>query len=657
MIDGICRVNGCTGSFISPDGLIITNHHCAFEAIQNASTKDRDLLHDGFVARDRSAEIPSPSYTVRITQGYRDVSAQVLEAVQSSMSSIERTKAIDKRRKELEKQAETENPGMRAEVAEMFNGKSYILFLYVYLKDVRLVFAPPASVGNFGGEIDNWEWPRHTGDFSLMRAYTAPDGSSAEYSPNNIPYKPKTVIQVEPKGVDEEDFVFIFGYPGRTVRHKTASFIQYESKVRLPTIVDLYAWQISVMNQAGEKDRSVAIKHSSRTKSLANVEKRSRGQVLGLSRTTIPADRAAEEQKLQAFIESDPDRKAKYGQLLSGIDQVYQEMTAAAPLELNLRELRLACRTLSFAFTLYDGAVERAKEDIDRETPYMQRNLDQTTQQLLLDTQDLDLPTDHIMLEGMLSRLAKIEAAQQLEPLQEILRSEQTIREFTTQSLSKTKLSDPEFVKDCWKKSAEDLQKIDDPLLKLIIALYPTYKAHRDLDKEREGRLSAAYGLLVEVKQSFLATQFIPDANGTLRFTSGRIRGYSPADALYKSPISTLRGIVEKTTGVEPFDTPQRILDLAKQPRSNRFAHPKLKDIPVAILYDADTTGGNSGSPVLNASGKLIGVNFDRTFEATINDFAWNKDYSRSIGVDIRYVLWIIEEVYEAGHLTREMGL
>jgi hypothetical protein len=657
LVDGICRVNGCTGSFVSENGLIITNHHCAYEAIQKASNAERDLLKDGFQAKTMADEIPSPGYTVRITEGYQDISAQVLSVVTPEMSSLDRTKAIDKRRKELEQAAEKDHPGLRAEVAEMFTGKTYVLFLYTFLKDVRLVFAPPSSVGNFGGEVDNWEWPRHTGDFSFMRAYTAPDGSSATYSANNIPYRPKRVIRVQPQGVDEEDFVFILGYPGRTVRHKTASFYRYEQEIRLPMTVDLYAWQISEMDKAGAKDRTVAIKHATRTKSLANVEKRSRGQVLGLKRTNTVDVRAEQEAKMQAFIEADADRKAKYATTLADIGSVYDEMTRRGPLEINLRELRQACRALSFAFLIYDAANERVKPDLEREAPYMDRNYNLTVEQLKLDVGDWHAPTDKIMLAGMLQRLSAIPEAQQIAGLKSLLADKQQIESLASNMIDKTKLGDLRFVESCLGKSAAELEKLNDPLLNLIAALYPTYKSLRDTEKERDGRLGTLYNALIDVKQQFLATEFVPDANATLRITYGRVRHYSPADAIVKTPISTLQGVIEKTTGVEPFITPQAVVDRYRAKDFGPFVHPKLGQVPVAILYNTDTTGGNSGSPVLNAKGELIGVNFDRTFEATINDFAWNESYSRSIGVDIRYVLWITGVVYEADHLLKEMGV
>lgn len=653
LVDGICRVNGCTGSFVSSDGLIITNHHCAFDAIQKASTSANDFLQNGFIAKERSEEIPASGYNVRITEGYSDVSAKVLSAVTDNMTFLERTKAIEKRRKQIEQTAEQENKGLRAEVAEMFAGKTYVLFLYTYLKDVRLVFAPPISIGAFGGEADNWEWPRHTGDFSFMRAYTAPDGSSADYSPNNIPFHPKRPIKVAPQGVNEEDFVFLLGYPGRTVRQKTASFFRFEQDVRLPAIVELYGWQIGEMDRAGAPDRSIAIKHASRSKSLANVEKRSRGQLLGMVRTNIVATREQQESELQAFIQADPQRMAKYGSLLKDISLVYDEMTSKGPLEIHLKELKSACRAMSFAFTLYDAAVERTKEDIDREAPYMKRNYDLTIQQLKLDIADWDAATDAQMLQGILTRLSKISASNEVEALKKPLAN----LDDATSLLKSTRLGQVAFVDECLKKSPDELAASGDGLLSWMIRLYPTYKQLRDLDKERDGRLGQLYGSLMEAKQAFQPSVFVPDANATLRITYGRVRGYSPADAILKTPISTLQGVIEKTTGVEPYITPQEVIDRYRAKDFGPFVHPKLGQVPVAILYNTDTTGGNSGSPVLNAKGELVGVNFDRTFEATINDFAWNESYSRSIGVDIRYVLWVTGWVYNAKHLLDEMGI
>ncbi|MFN5052276.1 MAG: S46 family peptidase [Planctomyces sp.] len=657
LVDGICRVNGCTGSFVSDSGLIITNHHCAFDAIQKASTSDRDLLTNGFIAGSRAEEIPAPDYQVRITENYRDISAEVLSVVQEGMSFLERTKAIEKRRKELEIEAERQHPGLRAEAAEMFAGRTYVLFLYTYLKDVRLVFAPPASVGNFGGEADNWEWPRHTGDFSFMRAYTAPDGSSATWSAQNIPYRPKRFLRVQSAGVDEGDAVFLLGYPGRTARHRTASFLQYESRVRLPLTVQLYQWQIRQMEEAGVGDRSVAIRHASRTKSLANVEKRSRGQLQGLQRAQIVEQRLQQESELQSFIEADEVLRQKYGSVLRDIAAVYAEMESAGPLEIHLQQLRQACRAAAFGFAVVDAVHERAKPDIERESPWMDRNYAQSVQELKVSLRDWHPPTDVEMLSGMLRRLSSIPGARQIPALIPLTESEQICEQAAKRLIEGTRLGDAGFIEQSLGQTVDQLRATKDPLLTLLLDLYPSYLQLRELDKTREGRLSRLYGSLLEVKEQFLRTGFIPDANGTLRFTSGRVRAYSPADAVVRTPISTLRGVIEKTTGQDPFITPEPVLRAYGARDFAGFLHPRLGQVPVAILYDTDTTGGNSGSPVLNSKGELVGVNFDRCFEATINDFAWNADYSRSIGVDIRYVLWITGRVYGATQLLDEMGV
>lgn len=650
LVDGICKVNGCTGSFVSSRGLIITNHHCAYRAIQSSSTTTNDYLRDGFIAQTVSDEIPAKGYTVRITESFQDISTQVLSAIKPDMSYTERRKAIEQRQKELEKAAEQTHVGKRAEVAEMFAGKTYVLFIYTYIQDVRLVFAPPASVGNFGGEIDNWEWPRHTGDFSFMRAYVAPDGSSAKYAKENVPYQPKRFIQVDPKGVNEGDYVMLIGYPGRTARHKTASFLEYEQDVRLPYVVDLYKWQIDQMEQAGKVDRAIALKLSSRVKSLANVEKRSRGQLKGLVRKNIVGTRAAAESKLQSFIDSDDARRKKYGNLLAEIAAVYTQMSAAQH-ELDIQSLRSASQLMYFAFTIYDSAIERQKPDLERETPYMDRNFDLTRRRLLLSVKDFHPPTDRVILTEVQQRIRA--HGQKTASFTSLLPDKPQLDAL----YNKTRLGDAEFIQNCLDQTPEQLTAINDPALATIIKLYPKYLDLREEAKARAGKLDQLYGKLVTVKQQFLQQNFVPDANATLRLTYGHIKGYSPEDAVYKSPITTLGGAVAKATGVEPFVLPGSIIEKHKERDFGQFMHPKLKDVPTAILYDTDTTGGNSGSPILSGEGELVGVNFDRAFEATINDFAWNESYSRSIGVDIRYALWITGNVFGANYLLDEMGV
>jgi hypothetical protein len=647
LIDGICRVSGCTGSFVSPNGLIITNHHCAYRAIQAASSPENDYLKDGFIPKKQGDEIPAPGYTVRVTESFVDVSDQVLEAATAEMDFATRSKAIEQRIKTIQKQAEIDNVGKRAEVAEMFAGKTYVLFLYTYIKDVRLVFAPPSSIGKFGGDVDNWEWPRHTGDFSFMRAYVAPDGSSASYSPSNVPYQPKKFIQVSAPGVNEGDFVMLLGYPGRTARHKTASFLEFEQNIRLPYIVDYYGQQIQTMEAAGAKDRAVAIKLLSRIARLANNEKRSRGQLKGLVGADLVAKRRAAEAKLQAYIDADPARKDRYGQTLAQLDAAYAELAKTAVQDANLRNIGLASQLMSFAYTIYDGAVERQKPDLQREAAYMDRNYDQTISRLRSAHKDLELGTDKQLLIQLLQRMGPAQRGQVGLPGPDQLDS----------FYANCKLSDPAVLEAYLGMTAEQLETVDDPFMQQVIKLYPAYQRLRELGKQRAGQFDKLYGELITVKQEFEKSKFVPDANATLRLTHGTVRGYSPADAILMKPATTLAGVVAKTTGTDPFETPAKVIDLFQKREFGNYAHPKLNDVPVAILYDTDTTGGNSGSPILNAKGQLVGVNFDRAFEATINDFAWNTNYSRSIGVDIRYVLWVTDTVYQAKFLIKEMGL
>ncbi len=660
LIDAICKVGGCTGSFVSADGLILTNHHCAYGAVQRASTAEHDYIRNGFLAKKRSEEIPARAFTVRITESYRDVSDEVLSVVREQMDYAERTKAIERKIKQIVQKAELENPGKRAEVSEMFIGKTYVLFIYTYLKDLRLVYVPPRSIGNFGGEVDNWMWPRHTGDFSFMRAYVAPDGSPAEYSPDNVPYHPRKYLKVSPEGVAEEDFVFILGYPGRTYRHQTSHFLAYEEEIRMPYVVDWYQWQINVMEKMGEKNREVELKHLDRIKGLSNVMKNYRGKLKGLKRLHLVEKKRSEEKELQDFITADPERKAKYGNLLSEISGVYQELQKRAQLEMVLSYLLRSSTMLNLAYTAYDASIELQKDDLDRKSAYMKRNFQRTLQRLKIGIKNYYEPTDKIIFKEMLLRAAKLPEDLQIPEVKEIIKNrdpEKAVEEFVNKAYATTKFSDEDFFLKTMKKTPDEVKKIRDPFIQFAVKLYPTYKKQEEIRKARRGKQAKLYAQLIDVKKKFMVKDFIPDAYRTLRLTYGRIRGYSPADAVHYLPITSTKGVLEKTTGKPPFDSPDKLINLIKAKDFGRFYRKSLGGVPVAILYDTDTTGGNSGSPVLNARGELVGINFDRAFEATINDFAWNESYSRSIGVDIRYVLWVTQKLGGADYLLKEMGI
>lgn len=658
IVDAIVNVGGCTGSFVSPEGLVITNHHCVFGAVSAASTKEKDYITDGFLAGTRAEELSARGLTIRITESYQDVSVEVLSGVSESMAPAERARAIQKRMRELSEGAEQANPGKQAVVAEMFAGRSYVLFQYTQIRDVRLVYVPPRSIGEFGGEDDNWVWPRHTGDFSFVRAYVAPDGSPAEYSSDNVPFKPRKFLKVNPNGVDENDFVFILGYPGRTFRHQPSGFVRYDEEVRLKTIADFYEWQIRFLEEIGKNDRAIALKFDSRVKGLSNVMKNYRGKLKGLDRLALVQRKMGEEQELEKFIAADASRRTTYGTVLQTLNSVYDEMIKNADREILLDLFASTPTLLQRASALYHASNERQKPDEERTSAYQDRAFGRFKQNVLRSLEQYHEPADRTLLRELLLRASRLTPEHRITELGSITASEATMDAFIRDAYTSTILTDEQKITALLDATPDDLKATGDPFLDLAVRLWPVYQALRETREQRSGILNRVYPLYVDVKEQFQKSAFLPDANGTLRLTFGRIKGYSPADAVYYSPISTLSGVVQKSSGVPPFyNTPEKLLKRAKEGTYGRYAHKRLKSVPVGILYNTDTTGGNSGSPVMNARGELVGVNFDRAYEATINDYAWSDSYSRSIAVDIRYVLWVTKYVGEVDYLLKEMGV
>src|SRR3989338_7790095 len=655
LIDAIVQVGGCTGSFISKDGLVITNHHCAFGAVQAISSKEKDYITDGFLAPTRAEEVSARGMTIRITESYKDVSSEVLSVVSPGMALAERTRAIEKKMREIEAAAEKKNAGKQAAVSEMFAGRTYVLFVYQRIRDVRLVYVPPRSIGEFGGENDNWVWPRHTGDFSFMRAYVAPDGSPADYSPTNIPYTPKKYLKVNANGVDDGDFVFILGYPGRTFRHQPSAYLAYEENYRLKFVSDWYAWQIATMEAVGKTDRAIAIKFDARIKGLANVMKNYRGKLMGFARLHLTDVKRDEEAALQKFIAADPKRMTSYGTVIAEIDAVYQAMSLNAARELVMDILPGSSLPLSTPLATVDAAAERAKPDAERSSAYMDKNFAATVAARKRSYNDFVQSTDMAIFAEALRKAAALPSASGIAPVASA--ASEGVEAFVSAAYAQSELTKPDSLDAWFSRTSAQVQASSDPFIALARKLYPLYMELREVRQGRSGALNKLLALYVDVKEQFTGKNFIPDANSTLRLTFGRLKGYAPSDATMYSPVTTLKGVLEKTTGEEPFNSPPALLTAAKEHRDSKFNSKKLNDIPVAILYNTDTTGGNSGSPVMNAKGELVGVNFDRSYHATINDYAWSDSYSRSIAVDIRYVLWVTKYVGNAGFLLKEMGV
>lgn len=661
LVDALVNVGGCTGSFISDDGLMITNHHCVFGALQAASSVENDYIENGFIARERSNEIEAKGMTCQIVDSYTDVSNQVLAAAASVSDPAEKVSAMNRVKRDLVKEAESKEKGIRCEVAEMFQGKTYILYKYKFIKDVRIVYVPPRSIGEFGGETDNWVWPRHTGDFSFLRAYVAKDGSPAAFSKDNVPYHPKKFLKVNPKGADEGDFVFILGYPGRTFRHKPSQFLEYQEKYQLPYITSLYDYQIETMEKMGESNHELAIRFASRIKGLANTTKNYKGKLKGLRELSLVEQKRNEEKELQAFINSNPELKGQYGGLFEETEKVYQEMYKYAKRDLWFGQIMRASTLLRLTDLLTDYAVEIKKPDNERKTAYTDKNLPDLKKNIAVIYGTFGREADKEILRRMISDALSLPKETRVEAVDELASGsgkDAAIDKFLKSAIDDNKLADqPYFMKLMEAANYDDIIKVNEPMSKFLLALRKQIKENDLRTRTAEGKLDELAGQLIEVKRLWKKQSFVPDANSTLRLTYGNVKGYSPADAVYYNPVTSLKGVIEKSYRGNEYKIPQKLRELYEKKDFGSFYSNKIQDLPVAILYNTDTSGGNSGSPIMNAYGELIGVNYDRTFEATINDYAWNENYSRSIGVDIRYVLWVTQKIGGADFILDELGI
>ncbi|MDM1294030.1 S46 family peptidase [Sphingobacterium sp. N143] len=659
LVDALVQVSGCTGSFVSNQGLIITNHHCAFSAVQLASTAINNYLKNGFVAQNQAQEIEAKGLKIRITDSYEDVSAKILNAVANISDPVERINTIKRKQQELVKQAEKEDPSIKAEVSEMFIGKSYVLFRYKTIEDVRLVYIPRQNIGEFGGETDNWVWPRHTGDYSFLRAYVNKDGKSAPYSQDNVPYQPKKHLKVNPNGVNENDFTFILGYPGKTFRHRPAQYIKYQQDYLLPYVSNLYDFQNKQMEEAGKDNTDIALSLATRIKRNANVLKNYRGKLKGLRGIDLLTTKKQEDEALATFILSKPELKDKYGNLLNDIAAYYQVSDQDAFKELWFNNIYNSTSLLKVARDLQVLKIALMKE---KSTPAAKQLFDNNVAQLKASLKEIyksyNKQADQRILGKMLSDAAAFQGKNQIASIQQLQLNNETAQHYATQIINNSKLADQDYVLNTVLADAHTLQQFDDKLLDFQNSLDQDIVVFAAEQQRREGVLNKLMGDYVAVKEIFQAKNFIPDANSTLRLTYGHIKGYTPADATYMKPFTTIEGIIQKgNLGLPEFDYPKEIKTAYLNKNFGPYLKKDLGSVPVNILYDMDTTGGNSGSPIMNANGELIGVNFDRAYDATINDFAWNESYSRSIGVDIRYVLWVADKIDNAQFILKEMGI
>jgi hypothetical protein len=658
LLAGAVNVGGCTGAFISSTGLVITNHHCVFSIVQEHSSPQRDLITQGFLAPSREAELPGKGSRIQVPRSFTDVTKEVLAAVPAGADDLVRYKAIERKEKELVAECE-KRPATRCQVAVFDGGLQYLLVDAVELMDVRLVYAPPRAVGEFGGEEDNWMWPRHTGDFSIVRAYTAPDGSAAAYSEKNVPYKAEFFFPLATQGVKPGDFVMVLGYPGITFRGMLAGEMVERQSRLYPRILDVYGEAIRILEEEGQKDSAGKIAVASTLKGLHNRYKNSGGQLAGLKRGRIIEKQREAEEAVVAWAE----KSGKFAQALSARTQLLsqlKDMGKTWEREFLLTSLRAGPKGMAMAVTLTRLARERAKPDLEREPEFMDREQPRLKDQLEREQKNLFVPAEKRLLAAFVRRAQALGPEERIAAVDRHFGPKATEKEVAAKIdalYAGTKLLTLAERLAMFSETEAQLTARKDPLLAFGMDLAAEVAALDELKDRREG---AALQLRPEWRRAVLAhagKPVAPDANSTLRVTFGKVQGYSPRDGVFYTPQTTLTGVVAKHTGSEPFDVPDKLLEAAQAKRVGKWVDPALKDVPVAFLADADTTGGNSGSPTVNGKGELVGVNFDRVWENVANDFGYNPEVARNVSVDVRYVLWMLDQVEDADALLRELGV
>jgi hypothetical protein len=577
------------------------------------------------------------------------------------MTDFERYVAIDKKKKEIVKKAEGEGD-VECSVEAMNYGMAYYLFTSLKLKDIRLVYVPPRSIGEYGGDIDNWMWPRHTGDFAFLRAYVGPDGKPADYSKNNVPYKPKSYLKVSARGIKENDFTMIMGYPGRTYRHLTSFAIEEDQEFRYPLQIKTAADLIQIFEEFSRENKEAAVKLSSSIKSLNNTLKNNQGMLEGLKKTKIFNKKRAEEMAFLEFLNKNPMLYKKYGPLLSQIEVLYQEQKKFREKKALLRWITRGSLMLDCALIINKWSIEKEKKDMERELGYQEKDLPNIELRLKVAQRSLVPEADKKALEYFFKRALALPKGQKIKAVEKIVshnpnHPDQAISEFLGIIYGETVLFSAKERVSLLHLSQKEFSMLIDPFIKFAAELEEEKEFLNIKAKEFSGAFSRLMPLYLEGIEWWKKSILYPDANRTLRLNFGRVKGYSPQDALTYHYLSSLTGVIEKHTGVEPFDNPGKLLKVYQTKDFGSYVDKNIHDVPVNFLTTTDSTGGNSGSPVLNAKGELIGLLFDGNYEAMYSDYFFDPKVTRSINVDIRYVLFIAEKVDKALNVLEELTI
>jgi len=648
--------NFCTGEVISKEGLVLTNHHCGFDAVQSHSSVEHDYLTEGFWAMTREEEKPNPGLTVTFLVRMEDVTSKVLNILTPGMTPEAREDSIESVISRIEKETKGDTH-YTVEIKSFFEGNEYYLFVYEVFQDVRLVGAPPSSVGKFGGDTDNWMWPRHTGDFSIFRIYTAPDGKPAPYAKENIPYKPKHHLPVSLKGVEKNDFAMVMGYPGGTDRYMSSEAVSMALEQSNPTRIKLREKRLALMKEDMDASPDIRIKYASKYATISNYYKYFIGQNQGLRRLKVVGRKKEEEQKFQQWVDAEPERKGMYGNVLKDFETIHKDYRKVNKPYIYLEEGAFGTEILLMVYqsNSYFNALKAfpAGPKLDSATAVMKAkaaeyfkdynpSTDQKVFAALLAMYYNDVPKPlHPTIFATVEKKYKGDFNKYADDVfaKSIFASKERMNAFLAKPSVKVWEKDPAYV--AYKSILGDFRSTIGPF-------YGNVRSR--LDKANNLYLQG----ILEMRQG---QKLYPDANFTMRLTYGSVQDCVPGDAIYYNYYTTMEGIMQKEDSTnEEFIVPKKLKELYYKKDFGRYAD-KKGYMPVCFITNNDITGGNSGSPVINGKGQLIGTAFDGNWEAMSGDIIFEPKLQRCISVDIRYILFMIDKYAGAGHLVNEMTL